>query len=169
MEIEISSLIMGFLFLATFFVPITWHQVSQKKKNKKLTSDLFESAHKHNLSISQSDVWKEKYGIGIDENSQFILYIKKQPPSEGNIEKLIAIKEISGCKPLIVSRDVKGAKGHLSIIDKIGLKISFLKSNQPDITLEFFQDLVGNTQTIEHDLVKKWAGVIQSTIDQTSV
>lgn len=150
METGIS--IIGFSLLILVFLPFIISYWSQKSKNKKFFKHFQELSEKRNLIISQNEMWEKRYIIGIDTNSNKLLYIKKKKEQEE--ETLIDLSEIRNCKA------TKGVDS-----DKVELVLTYFDTKIPQLALEFYdgRELL-SPQSREMDLAEKWAGIVNSCL-----
>jgi cbb3-type cytochrome oxidase subunit 3 len=167
MDIEISSILMGILFLSTFFVPITWHQLSEKKKKNRTNHVLLEAARSANLNLALQDTWAGKFGIGLDSEKQQLIWVQMPVTPEEARTVIVQLREVARCTPKVSERHIKGLKNTTSVIEGIALQFTWRKPGKKPLLLDFYRDTHGAIQSTEYALANKWAGLINKQIERS--
>jgi hypothetical protein len=166
MDIDLSSIIMGIAFLSTFFVPIAWYQLSEKKKKSRAEHALTGAAQEANLNLSHHDTWAGKYGIGLDVEKQVLIWLHLSESADINKTVTVNLHEAARCTMKVSERIIKGLKGAAPVTESIALHIAYRSSSKKPVILEFFNATSGTTQSTEHALSKKWARMIGEQLKQ---
>lgn len=160
MDIDLTSIIIGIIALAFFFVPVIYYEYIKKRSTKKITAFFKEEALKRNIQLTQSDVWRDRYGIGVDSNTHKLIYFKKNKDQDEFL--VIDLKEIKKCRISKEDKRVKTEKGNLSITTKVALLCEHVRSASMDITLELYKGDKDNSVRDEIALAEKWSKILNS-------
>lgn len=159
MKVDIASLIIGIIALATFCLPIAWYQISEKMKVKKLNNELTQYAQKENITLTNKEVWGNGYALGIDQENRKLLYIKK---GENNDQKrMIDLSEVEECKVSNGTKTVQNAGGSKSFVSSIRLLFRYQNPKKGSASLEIFDGENGKTLTSEIAIANKLARAIR--------
>jgi hypothetical protein len=163
MEIEISSIIIGVIFLSTFFIPIFWYQISEKRNQKNDALKLKAAASEHNFTISDYDIWGNGYAIAIDKENFRVLFMEPGQDLKPVIT-LMALDKILHCRPFSEARNVKIGSHNQTVIDRTGIVLHIGKEK---MKLHFFDGTKGKTLLSELELTQKWSAKLQLLISNT--
>lgn len=166
MKIDIASLIIAAVALAFFFVPIAWYQISQKLKTKKIANDLFQFAKEQNAELTEHEVWDNRYAIGLDQKTKKLLYLKNDQDKEARV--FVDLSVIDNCKVVNGTKNIRGAKGNMSITNNIRLQLHYRKPGKAPDMLEIFNGENGKTLTSEISIANKWSKSITSLLHKHS-
>lgn len=159
---DTTAIISGLLLVALIIIPFFLHHLRQKKKKAKFLNDLLSLDKNEDSIISQKDLWRECYAIGINENSKKLLYINKIKDKEQN--SVIDLSEVEGCRIVNTSRSVKIPKGNLTVIDRIDLVLTFNRADLSEKALEFYDSTTFMTPDGEIPLAEKWLAIVNSNL-----
>lgn len=162
MDIDISSIIIGIIALSFFFVPVIYFEYFKKRSAKKFTALFKDEAQKNGIDLSQFDVWRDRYGIGINSNANKLFYLNQK--SGQNETRTVDLDAIKKC---IIAKDderIKTAKGNLRLTTRVDLLFEHIKSTQPDTTLEIFKGENGDSVRDEVQLAEKWSKRVNSLL-----
>lgn len=162
MDIDLPSIIIITVVLSFFFVPIIYFEYFKKRATKKIIAYFDQVAKKNNLNLSQFDVWRDHYGIGIDAGAKKIMYLK-QMNSQDNIV-ILDIPEIKKCRISKEDEQIQTPDGDRRITSRVALQIEFLTLKKTGISLEFYKGKNGDTVRDEVSLAEKWSKVINSKL-----
>jgi hypothetical protein len=163
MELDLFSLIIIFITLSFFFVPIIYFEFYKKRKSKKFTSYFNEVANKNNVSISHYDVWRDKYAIGIDSEVNQILYLNKKDGKDEIF--LIDLSNVTKCRISKDNQVIKSQTGDQRVTTQIDLNLELKDTKNPILTLVFFKGNNGDSVIDEVALSDKWSKLINSKIN----
>lgn len=166
MKIDLPSLIIGIIALATFAIPIAWYQISEKMKEKKLHSDLNQYAQQENITLTSEEVWGDKYALGVDKNSRKLLYLKHT--EDGDQKEIIDLSEVQNCKVSNGTKTVREASGKKNILTSINLLFHYRNSGKSASSLEVYDDANGRALTYEISIANKLARAIRPLLRTTS-
>lgn len=158
MEIEISSIIIGILSLATFFIPILYSQRKQKSLHKKMFTNFLKIAGNYQLNITISDTPGGRYAIGLDENQDKLLYLDESVDPGQRV--LIDLKDVRSVKQVNIQHNVKTHAGFTTVIDRLGIKLIIHNHQLSDKTLLFYEGKSGLPLGNELDLIRKWELIV---------
>lgn len=158
MEIEISSIIIGILSLATFFIPILYSQKKQKSLHTKMLAKFLEIAANHQLNITINDTPGGRYAIGLDETQQKLLYIDETGDSGHRV--IIDLKDVRSVKQINIQHSVKTHVGSTTVIDRLGIKLAFRNHQLNDNILLFYVGKNGLPLGNELELVRRWENIV---------
>jgi hypothetical protein len=166
-KMNIHSVIIEFLGLAAMIVlPFLLHHLYKKNKELKFFKKFKALAEREKMVISQEEMWKEGYMIGIDNSSKKLLYINKLKDEEQKV--LIDLSEVEACRIANISRNVKTEDGNKTVIDRLDLVFSFRNQDMPEKVLEFYDSNEFMTPDGEFPLIEKWQKIINSNL-RTSI
>lgn len=161
---DLSSLIIGLVLMSLFVIPIFFLSRKKASKDKQLLSHFTNIAEQQELKISQNDIWSRNYFIGIDQDANKLIYIKKT--NENDDKVLFGLKEVELCRVDNVIRTIKEGKYSSNVTDRIDLKFKLKNSNAFEKTIEFY-NAHGTENVIltnELELAEKWAKVINHKV-----
>lgn len=162
MEIDIYSVIISIFALGCFFVPIYYYEYSRKKATKIFTSYFKQIAQKNNIELSQYDVWRDQYGIGIDTDAKKIMYLKKVNGHDNTV--LLDLSEFKRCRLSKKDNRINTPEGDRKITTRIDLRIEPLSPNKTDNSVEFYKGEKGDFVSDEVKLAEKWTKIINSKL-----
>jgi hypothetical protein len=160
---ESGATIIGLGFIFAMLSPFIVYWIVQKVKAGKFAQHFFQSSGKHNLSLSQNEIWRKNHAIGIDVNEKKIFYFNEGKKPEQEI--VIDLAEVAKCR---VSNDMKPVTtdfGTKDFKDILGLSFSFRDTKKAEITLEFYDggELMSHPDG-EHVIAEKWLEIINPYI-----
>lgn len=158
MEIEISSIIIGILSLATFFIPILYSQRRQKSLHTKMFAKFMEVAANQQLNITRSDTPGGRYAIGLDEIQDKLLYLDETGDSGQRV--VIDLKDVRSVKQVNIQHGVKTHVGSTTVIDRLGIKITYRNHQIHDKTLLFYEGKSGLPLGNELELMRRWEKIV---------
>lgn len=158
MKVDLPSLIIGICALATFAVPIAWYQISEKHITKKLSGELKSFADQHGLTLTNFEVWGDKYAIGLDQKAKKLLYFQKNP--QGDSRQMIDLNEVQKCD---VSNGTK-----TGVTKNIRLLFHYRASGKSLTSLEIYDSENGKSITYEISIANKWANTANSFVKSRS-
>lgn len=159
MKVDLPSLIIGILALATFCTPIAWYQISEKMKAKKLNKELTQYAQKENITLTSKEVWGSGYALGIDQENKKLLYFKHGVNKDQ--KKMIDLSEVEKCKVSNGTKTVRNASGSRSVISSIRLLFHYQNPKKGSTSLEIYNGENGKTLTSELAIANKLARTIR--------
>jgi hypothetical protein len=158
---NIHSLIIGLLAMAALItLPVFFHYIYKKNKEKQFLRNFANLADKENLHISEKEMWKDNYLIGLDNKSNKILYINRI--KHALTHHVIDLAQVENCRIGSANRNVKTVDGIKNITDRLDLIFTFRNSQVPEVKLEFYDSEVYMTIDGEHPLIEKWHRIINS-------
>lgn len=166
MKVDLSSVIISIFALATFFVPIAWYHISQKAKVKKLTDMINQFADEKKISLTNREIWGDCYALGIDEKNKQLLYLKLNKDDEVKVS--VDLSEIDHCKVVNGTKNIRGAKGSMSLTNNIRLQLHYRKSGKASDFLEIYDGENGKSLTSEISIANKWSKTINSLLHKHS-
>jgi hypothetical protein len=162
MEIDLSSIIIGIIALSFFFVPIIYFEYYKKRATKKFTAHFNQVAQKNSLDLSEYDVWRDQYGIGIDTGAKTILYHKQKNGQENTV--LLELSELKRCRISKEDDRIKTPGGDRRITTRIDLQIEFFSPEKTGVSVEFYNGENGESVRDEVILAEKWSKMINSRL-----
>lgn len=155
---DLTSIIIGIFAMAFFIVPIVYIQSAQKKKRKAFLKNFLILAEQQQLSITQHELWNQYYALGLDANSNKLLYLKKRNDEEQKV--LIDLAEVENCSVLNTKRTI----GDNIIIDRLALVFRFRNPKRSPQTIEFYDREVSLSLNEELKLSEKWKDLINARL-----
>ncbi|MGF1670632.1 MAG: hypothetical protein ACFCU6_09300 [Balneolaceae bacterium] len=156
METDLTSILIGLAALATFFVPIGLHELSQKQKISKARKSLLALAEKIGIHLNEIEVLRNGTAIGIDSQNKHLLYLKK------GTEIILNINKVNSCKPYKNQKNELSEDGNSRTVQEMGIHISFLngQSHKEEEKLIFFEGIEGNVAGDESIIIQRWINKI---------
>ncbi len=153
--IDLESIIIGLGMLLVFVVPLIYVQTKQKLNIKKYNKLCLDEAQKHQLTLSNFDVWNNGYSIGIDDKAKTLFYHLEK--SDENITHVIQLDSISSCKSVT-------DKDKSNNTQKLSLLIRFKDANKPSVSLEFYNVKYRSSLFTEIPLLEKWDKLVSRAL-----
>jgi len=157
-----GTTIIGLGFVFFMLAPFITYWIVQKVKAGKFAKHFLQSSLQHNLSLSQNEIWRKNYAIGIDINEKKIFYLNKAKNPEQEI--VVNLSEVAKCR---VSNDMKPVNLEIGkdFKDILGLAFSFRDTKKAEITLEFYDGSEPMSHPDgEHLIAEKWLGIVNPYI-----
>lgn len=126
------------------------------------TSYFNQVARKNNLELSQFDVWRDRYGIGIDMGGKIVMYLKQKNGQDNTV--FLDLSELKRCHLSKKDDRIKTPDGERKITTGLDLRIEPLFPNKTDISVEFYKGENGDTVRDEVVLAEKWSKIINSKL-----
>lgn len=156
---DITLIIMAIVLMAIIISPFLLHHLSQKKKEAKILNEFLSLAESENAIISQKELWRQRYVIGLDELSKKIYYINK---NKDKVERtIISLSEVDQCRINAISRNAKTTSGNVTVIERLDLIFTFNKPDKPEKTLQFYDSAEFISTDNERVLIEKWFGIVK--------
>jgi hypothetical protein len=163
---NLHSIIFGIAgLIALIVVPVYIHHLFKTQKERKFLEHFKNLAEREKLEISQSEMWKDKYLIGLDNKANKILYINKL--KEKIQEYIIDLQRVEHCRIANISRSVKTADGSRNVTDRLELVFTYRAPEVPKTVLEFYDSEVFLTSDEEHPLIENWSRIINARLNTT--
>lgn len=155
MEIDITSIIIAIVSLATFAVPIGYDQMKVKRAANKARQHFFDAASSNGFQYTDFDILGNSATIGIGNNNDEVLYVK-----DSHNYHLLDLRNITSCGQYRSQKKIT-ANDHLdqTIIEK-GLRISY--QNGEEIKLPVFEGRDGTQRGDESVIVERWMSRINA-------
>lgn len=163
MDIDLTSILIGFTALSTFFVPIGMHQYSQWRKKNKTRDSFVNAARYYGLEIDAPEILRDGTAIGIDIPNRMLLHFKNGK------ETLIGLDDIQSCSFFKHQQKVLADDGSESQIQSIGIQIVLKKSQARKLNLPIFEGKVGFTFGDEERVAERWIKIIRSSLATKNV
>lgn len=162
MEIDLYSVVIGVIALASFIVPIVYIEYYKNRDSRKLTEHFTKAAQEKSLRLSQFDVWHGRYAIGLDTRAKTVIYLYKRNGKEEVV--LLDLTELKRCR--ISKEEDVSETGERSrrAPTRIDLRIGYLNPHKNDVTLEFYHRENGDTVRDELILAEKWSEIVRSKL-----
>lgn len=158
---DIVSTVIGLVCLAIFTVPVIYITLKQNSKKKKFLKFFLLLAERRQLKITEYEIWGRFFGIGIDQKSNQLFYLKKR--YEQVEEKTIDLSQLSRCTIENISNNA--SDGHM--IDRLELKCMFRNSRFPE-SLQFYNREENMSLLDELRIIKKWEARINLSLKRKS-
>ncbi len=143
-------------------VPFIMVQTKNAKRVKALKQALTESASGHGLTLSQSEVWRGTYAVGVDTGRKQVVYVKKEGSSP-----VVVVADLAGaveCKLDTIARTEKTPNGSLTIVEALNLIIGYSDKSRREKRLEFYNSDINPSLGNEKILAEKWRETIASLL-----
>jgi hypothetical protein len=163
---SLFQIITSIALILAFTLPVIFLIIKHKNKGKRLINQFDKLAENNHLKITNKEKWNSYYCIGIDTESQKVLYLNLRGDKQDY--SIIDLNDIIKCKTNKLSRSIKTNSGNIFTIDK--LELTFINKNNsiPDKNLQFYfgEDDV----TLNHELliVEKWEKIVNENLKKFS-
>jgi hypothetical protein len=162
---NIQSLIFGFAgLIALVTLPVFLHYLYKKNKEMRFLKYFNNLAEREKLSISQKDMWKDNYLIGIDDSSNKVININMG--KDKIQESVIDLSFVENCRIGNINRNVKTQDGLKNVTDRLELVFAHRVSEMSDTILEFYDSEIFMTSDGEFPLIEKWFRIINSKLNR---
>jgi hypothetical protein len=162
MDIDLATIIIVTIALALFILPITYYEIFVKRKTKKFTAYFHELASTNSIKLSQFDVWRDSYAIGIDNETKHLFYLKQKNGQDDYM--LIDLSKVKRCRISIKDDRLKTPDGIQNVIVQVELHIEFHSTEKPNLTVSFFTKKDGYSVSEEVSLAEKWSRTINNKL-----
>lgn len=156
--IDPVTLVMAAIVLGAFALPFILFSIKNKKKKSQLLRD-FQTLSKSESPWDIQDMWRNQYMIALSTGTKTFHYYKA---GDNSLFHSFFLGDVRDVQVKTKSRELSTKEGKHTVIDEIGLSVSF--PDQPSVYLEFFNqedftDLVG-----ESVLAEKWGQLLKNQI-----
>jgi hypothetical protein len=163
---NLLSIILGLAAMIAFItLPVFLHHMFKKNAELKFLNHFENLAKREKLVISQKEMWKDKYLIGIDDEANKIVYINKS--KDKRLEHVIDLSGIENCRVGNLNRSVKTPDGIKNVTDRLELVFTHRNSENPQTVLEFYDSEVFMTPDGELPMIENWFRIINSRLKTT--
>ncbi len=159
---DLSIIILVIALLAIVISPFLLHYRSQKKKEAGLLNEFLSFAEGENANISQKELWRQHYVIGIDEQSKKLYYFKKNKDKEERV--ILNLSEVVQCRINTLSRNASTKSGSIAVVEKLDLVFTFNRPDKNEKALQFYDSSEFMGLDNERVLIEKWFGIIKSNL-----
>ena len=153
---DLSSIIIGLVFLAMFVAPVIYLNRVSKQKRNVLGSIFDELCKKNGINADETDQWDTKM-IGVDRVQQKLVFMNKIDEVES---KIIDLKTVKKCRVVNVSKSVEGA----ALIERLELEFTFADKNKALELISFYQRNQSLQLENELVLIQKWQILISGLL-----
>jgi len=162
MEIDLGTIIIGFIALMICTLPFIIMRRNRKKREKALLESLSEIASHNNCQIDQHEVFSNSI-IGLDEKRDCVFFYSKSEDSE--VKEFIDLSDIQRCSVINTNRTLKSAGGdQTTIIDKLELSFIPSKNSKSEIQLTFFDAALDPQLAGEFQSIQTWSKEINKRL-----
>jgi len=148
--------------IASLIILFVAMKISNNNKEKKKFQEISKIASRQNSKISQLDS-SGNFIIGIDENTNFLFFLKKDDNTE--TDQAVNLSEIQSCRIINSGNSINNKNGNYHVINKLALSFSPIIKGKLDIEFEFYNSET-DTYTLsgEIQLLEKWKGIINNKL-----
>jgi hypothetical protein len=159
---DAQSAIIVLGIIALIALPFFLNSFFKKSKELKFLKEFSNLAEKEKVVISQKELWRNCYAIGIDNNSRKILYMNKRKDNSENIS--IDLSEVEKCRIVNINKTVKNYDGRSNLSDRIELVFTLRKSDLPEKVLEFYDNAEFMPTENDQSHAENWLQIITSNL-----
>jgi hypothetical protein len=161
MDTGAAIIVLGIVALLT--LPFIFYKLYKKTKDMKFHKEFISIAERDKLIFSKKELWNNRYAIGIDNNSQKLLYANKQ---NGKIEGiLIDLSDVEKCRIANLNRTFKNQSGKSNISDRLELIFTFRNQGLPEKALEFYDSTEFMPTEDDLSFIENWSQLVNATIN----
>lgn len=161
--LEIDPVVLGMACILSiaFCIPFVYQIQKNKKKLKKLNTELQSIADISGACPDVVEIWRHRYALGLDSSRSILVYLQSEP---NRIEHNLDLKQYKKVNLVKTFQRTEDKKNLSKLPDYIGLELIPKSADLKAIAVEFydgneFSDLQGETV-----LAEKWAGTLNSLI-----
>jgi hypothetical protein len=157
-----ASTIIGLGLVVLTALPFIIYNLYKKMKKSKFLMDFIELSEKAKLKFSQHEVWKNSFAIGIDADSNKLLYFNKNEGKEDGT--LIDLSSVEKCRMVTTDRHVKSQNSINDRTNRLELVFTYANSGKPETVIEFYKnpEFMPSVDEIAH--VEGWLSIINSNL-----
>ena len=152
METDLTSIIIGLASLATFFVPIGYYELHEKKSLKEARKRFLKKASEIGFQTVDVKILRNHAAMGIGKNNEQLLYV------HGNQYELIEIANVVDSS--IYKSQKKSRKNGNDLSHQIGIRLKLQKGES--VKLPVFEGKQGTLIGDERIIVQHWIGKINT-------
>lgn len=157
-----QSTVIGLGIIALTILPFIIFYFIKKMKQMKFMRDFIKLSESEKLSISQKDMWKNSYAIGIDTNSKKLFYFNKLKDKDRGT--LIDLAEVERCRIVSIDRTVKNQNGYTGPSNRLELVFTYKNSSIPEKSLEFYDRAEFMPSADECSHIESWLNTVNSNL-----
>jgi hypothetical protein len=165
-DIDPVTMSLSFLLFGAFCTPFIYHSVKDSQKRKVLLLKLTELALLKDGTPTQSDVWRNQYAIGLDQEKKILAYMRSNAEPWSSTIDLQQVKSANIQK---IIREVKTGKSNNTVVDYVGIELSYLQEGSKPTVLEFYDGESFSDLNGESVLAEKWVELISTSLNQNSI
>ena len=156
METDITSIIIGLVSLATFFVPIGYYELHEKMCLNDARRQFLKKADEIGFQTGEIEILRNRTAMGIGKNHEQLLYVR------GNQYEMIELKNVVDCE--IYKNQKKNPDSGDGITQQIGIRLKLHKGLEKKLPI--FEGKEGLLFGDEQLIVHHWIGKIKSAFDK---
>jgi len=150
METDLTSIIIGLASLATFFVPIGYYELHEKKSLKEARKRFLKKASEIGFQTVDVKILRNHAAMGIGKNNEQLLYV------HGNQYELVEIADVVNL--CMYKRNNKNSENE--VFQQIGVRLNLHKG--VSVELPVFEGKEGTLIGDERIIVQHWIGKINT-------
>jgi len=150
METDLTSIIIGLASLATFFVPIGYYELHEKKSLKEARKRFLKKASEIGFQTVDVKILRNHAAMGIGKNNEQLLYV------HGNQYELVEIADVVNL--CMYKRNNKNSENE--VFQQIGVRLNLHKG--VSVELPVFEGKEGTLIGEERIIVQHWIGKINT-------
>jgi hypothetical protein len=162
-DIDIPTLVVASAFIAAVSAIFIYYSLKSKKERKEFYHKFNQFISNLNLSPDLKEEWRSRYILGLDHQSNTLVYC-----DFGASEEKIALSlpEVSKVVVHEVFREPENATGSKKTLENLALKVQFKNPSRPAVSLpiytaEDYSDLMGETV-----IAASWAKIINQQLSK---
>jgi hypothetical protein len=160
-DIDIPTLVVASVFMATVFAIFFYYSLKGKKARKEFSQKFNQFISGLNLNPDIKEDWRNRYVLGLDQQNKMLVYCDF---GQDGKQLAIALPEVSKVDVAELYLEPVNAANTRKILENLALKIQFKNPGKSAIQLpiyssEEFSDLLGETV-----LASNWAKIINQQL-----
>jgi predicted transcriptional regulator len=164
-DIDPVTMSLSFLLFGAVCTPFIYHSIKDTKKRKVLMLKLSELASLKNGMPTHSEIWRNQYAIGLDSEKKVLVYLRS---SDQPLTSTIDLQQVKSAKIQKITREVKSDSSKRTIVDYVGIELSYLQERSNPTVLEFFDAELFTDLNGESVLAEKWVDLISNSLNKNS-
>jgi len=157
-----QSTVIGLVIIALTILPFIIFYLVKKMRQMKFMKDFIVLSEREKLKISQKEMWKNSYAIGIDDDSKKLFYFNKLKDKEK--VTLIDLSEVERCRVVSTDRTEKKQYGDSGPTNRLELVFTYKNSSIPEKSLEFYNRAEFMPSADECSHIEGWLNSVNSIL-----
>ncbi|MDX5437454.1 MAG: hypothetical protein LPK03_09690 [Pontibacter sp.] len=157
---DLQAIILGLAFIAPLVALALYIQKKHQQELAKQTHAFQEVAARHELVLTEQDIWEPGYAIGLDTRNMKLLYT--QELGAQHLDKVLDLGSVKNCSVNNISRDVNGGR----VIEHLELHFAFHNNTPSSVTLEFYSREKSLNLRDELKLAERWRDIVNAHLKQ---
>lgn len=159
---DMASALVAIISIAAFTLPFIYLSRVQSNKKKQILNLIKSKAAEQGLSLDQVDYWNQQYAIGLDQNKNALIYLKKSDDSWK--ENIVNLSDYQKCNIQDGHKKNHGSLNNANGVANLQLVLSSAKPEIQEKRFEFFDRSESLNLNGEWQLIDKWKTIVSEKL-----